>query len=230
VNRAIKGNLKKLSMRRREDEVKTDFGVISQSGPKKITGQSNRDKVVSHSDEYQERDVIRILFLYGDKIVDKEKGQTMAEYVIGNISEALDTFTNPLYARIIEHYIKALKEGVIPTHESLISLSDQEISSLVVEFIAPPYEYSANWENKKQMPLTTQAPPDMNYGKDSYQSIVRFMLKKIQRKIGENKALIEKLAAENETEQLKSHLKVHMKLKEAKSKLEIDVNSIGMRL
>ena len=229
VNRSIKANLKKLSLRRRENEVRTDFDIISQQRPLQKAGQS-KEKIVSHSDEHQERSIIRILVMFGELTVDPESGQSMAEYVISNISDVLDTFANPLYARIIEHYTKALDEGTAPTRESLISQSDPEISRLVVEFVAPPYEYSENWEIKKQMPLTTQKPPEENFVEDSYQSILRFKLKKIQLKITENKVLVQALAAENDAEKLNIQLKVHVRLKAMKSELESKVRTIGIRL
>lgn len=230
VNLSIRANLKKQSLRRREDEVRTDFDIISQERPLQKAGQKSKAKVISHSDEFQERSIIRILVMFGELTVDPESGQSMAAYVISNISDVLDTFTNPLYVRIIQHYTKALDEGKAPTRESLVSQSDPEISRLVVEFVAPPYEYSENWILKKQMPLTTQKPPEENFVEDSYQSILRFKLKKIQLKITENKEVIQALAAANESEKLNIQLKVHVKLKAMKSELESKVNTIGIRL
>jgi DNA primase len=229
VNRSIKANLKKNSLRRRENEVRTDFDMIARARPLQSSGRS-KERVISHSDEYQERSIVRILVLYGESTFDQESGQSMAEFVISNIADVADSFVNPLYARIIEHYSKALDEGKIPTQESLVSLNDKEISQLVVGLIAPPYEYSDNWIKKKQMPLTTQNPPDENFIKDGYESILRFKLKKIQLRISENKEMIRTLAAENDSENLNIQLKVHVELKRQKSILESKVNTIGIRL
>ncbi|MDX1408489.1 MAG: hypothetical protein R3330_10160, partial [Saprospiraceae bacterium] len=184
----------------------------------------------AHTDEYQERDIVRVLVNYGHQLYSEEEGITVAQYVTENISDVMDTFDNPQYAQVVRLFAEQLASGRIPSPDELVQHEDAGISGTVVEILATPFEYSPNWTDMKHLPLVSQKMPDQNYVEDAYQAILAFKHHKIDRKIAENQELIEKFSAEQNEEMLRLHINVHKELKRIKSEVGEELNSIGIRL
>ena len=99
------------------------------------------------TDEFQERDIIRVLLTYGDQMVNWD-GMTdtyIGPYIITNLSDI--SFTNALYARVVKHYHDELENGRMPSEKHFIQHQDAEIASLAVGLISSPYNLSENWYN-----------------------------------------------------------------------------------
>ena len=97
------------------------------------------------TDEFQERDMIRVLLTYGDQMVNWD-GMTdtyIGPYIITNLSDI--SFTNELYASVIKHYHDELENGRMPSEKHFIQHQDAEIASLAVALISSPYHLSENW-------------------------------------------------------------------------------------
>ena len=226
THQVIKSNLKRERLQNKPREIRSDFQEMQSVETKKTARPA--DGAVRYSDEYQEIDVVRILVQFGDK--EYSEGTTVAEYVLTNIEDVIDTFDNPIYSVIISYYLESLKENRIPSSSELLQLPDPGVADLIVEILAPPFEYSENWMKLKQMPLVTQKDPEENYVNDSYESILRFKLRKIERKIQENKALIVKYDAAGDDENRDLHLQVHRELQKIKMLVGEELNTIGIRL
>lgn len=112
---------------------------------------------------------------------------TVAQYINENMEGLMDDFDNKLYERILKEYIHLLSENQNVDTDYFITHSNQEIRNLTIELIQLPYSYSHNWSDRWEMELQTQKPPDQNYARDSYQSVLRFKLRKVQKMIRENK-------------------------------------------
>src|SRR5690606_34013861 len=97
------------------------------------------------TDLYQEREIIRVLLSYGDKLVtwDEMTDTYIGPYIITNLSDI--TFTNNIYSQIIKIYQDELEKGNLPTEKFFIQYSDKEIASAVVSIISTPYSLSENW-------------------------------------------------------------------------------------
>jgi DNA primase len=229
TTRAIQANLKRRQLSRPRSEVEADFDALD------TANENNRRRSFQQfdftdPDAYQERNIVRLLIQSGHEFVDADAHITVAQYVIENISDVLDTIDHPLYASIIRKYADAWGQGRILRQEEIRNDQDPDVAQLALEILASPYEYSENWINSRNLPLLSQRPPEENYGLDSHQSILRFKEFKIQKRIKENKALIEKYQAEQNAQMLNLHLKMHKELQRMKTELTAGINSIGIRL
>ena len=99
-------------------------------------------------DEFQEKDIVRILVAGGDKIFDKEEKITVAHYILSNIEDVIDDFDHPLYQRVLKYGMELLAEGKEVHPNVFLNHIDMDISQLAVDCISSPYEYSENWEKE----------------------------------------------------------------------------------
>lgn len=99
------------------------------------------------TDEYQERDIIRVLLTYGDQMVHWEEmtDTYIGPYIITNLSDV--TFANPLYAKVIQYYHDELENGYLPKEKDFIQHPDPEIANMAISMISSPYQLSENWYN-----------------------------------------------------------------------------------
>lgn len=97
------------------------------------------------TDEYQEREIIRVLLIYGHQLVnwDEMTDTYIGPYIITNLSDV--SFNNTLFERIIKYYHDELEKGKLPTEKDFIQHPDREISSVAVSIISTPYSLSENW-------------------------------------------------------------------------------------
>lgn len=102
------------------------------------------ERVVA-TDEFQERDIIRVLLTYGDKMVnwDEMTDTFIGPYIITNLSDI--TFSSVLYAKVIQYYHDELEKGRMPSEKHFIQHEDAEIASLAVSMFSSPYHLSENW-------------------------------------------------------------------------------------
>ncbi|WP_442794263.1 DNA primase [Pelobium manganitolerans] len=99
------------------------------------------------TDEYQERDMLRVLLMYGDRMAhwDESTDSYIGPYIILHLDDVV--FNNPLYAKVVELYKKELEEGRLPTEKTFIQHPDRKIAELAVSLISTPYVLSENWYN-----------------------------------------------------------------------------------
>ncbi len=164
-----------------------------------ITNQLGKRKPTKN--EYQERDIIRILIAYGHHIFDKEENITVAEFVLGNIEEVLESFENTIYGQMAKIYHEKLVAKKSITTAFFIHHSDDKIKNASIDLIQEPYHFSEKWEERFGITLQTQPKPDNNFNEDSKQSIQRFKLKKIIQMCKENQERLTK--TRDATEQIK---------------------------
>ena len=105
---------------------------------------------------YQEKAVLRLLLLYGDRFFpeiddnsDEPENINIAQYVVSDlVNEEID-IKDPVLNKIFEEYKKSLAKEEIPNLRYLTSFPDEEVSRMVIELISSPYDLSKNWEKNK---------------------------------------------------------------------------------
>jgi DNA primase len=97
------------------------------------------------TDEYQEKDMIRVLLTYGDQMVnwDGLTDTLIGPYIITNLSDV--TFSNPLYQKVIKYYHDELENGYVPKEKDFIQHPDSTMASMAISMISSPYVLSENW-------------------------------------------------------------------------------------
>ena len=179
-----------------------------------------------HSDEYQERDIVRLLFSLGHKMYDVETGMTLAQYIYANLSDVMDAFENPLYQKCIADYSRYVAAGQAPSPQDLVTHADDEIRTLAIDILSSPHEYSKNWEEQRGMPLQTQKEPEENFMADSYQSILRFKQRKILKKLEENKLLLIRFEEAGDQENFRLHGKIHQELQKTRADISEKLKNV----
>ncbi len=173
-------------------------------------------------DEYQERDLVRILISGGDALYDDKKKITVAQYLIHNLKEHLDDFDNPLYRSIFEIALNALKNKQEVNSRLYTNHIDSEIQKLAVNTTSFPYSL-ADWESRGVF-LQTQPHPDKNFARDSLQSILRFRLRKAQRLID---TISKELKEEDKSDEDKIlNIKILQQLLKDKNQIMLALNQI----
>ncbi|MBK8449659.1 MAG: DNA primase [Saprospiraceae bacterium] len=172
------------------------------------------DTLVSHqqiisltNDEFQEKDICRVLILWGKELYDTVENISCAEYIIENISDTIPFFDNELIKNIILDISEQLTLGKIPDSNYFITHSNKSIADLALEFTMSKFEYSQNWVDRYGIYLSTQKPPEENFRLDITNSILRFKLKKYNKAISEfeKKIKTHSLNDEDLELELKSH-------------------------
>ena len=105
------------------------------------------------SPEYQEREIIRILLLYGHEIIhlpppgpdDESIPVMIADMVVHDIRRDELGFESPFFEKIFSAYAAGIEAEAVPDRASFLSHPDKEISRAAVDLIFTHYELSLNW-------------------------------------------------------------------------------------
>jgi len=102
------------------------------------------EKQAKESDS-QEKEIIRLLLLYGNKMIDWDG---IANTYIGPfmVAELADVeFEHPASKAFVEIYGREVENGVLPEEQHFIHHPDKDIVDLVVTLLATKYTLSENW-------------------------------------------------------------------------------------
>lgn len=169
-------------------------------------------------DEFQERDIARLLVCYGGEIFDEENKVTVGQYVLANIQEVLEEFDSANYKLIVNECIELISSGKEINPQYFISHTDPNICEIAIDLIQPPHEYSPGWE-ERDMYLNTQKMPDLNFVKDSVEALRVFKLKKVIRIIEKNQEKLKEVQQSGDMEAMMKLMKVHSKLLKIREQL-----------
>ena len=170
------------------------------------------------SDEFQERDIIRLLVQFGNQMLEKE-GITVGEYVLGDIEESLGDFDNPTYAKIASECHALLLAGKTFDQHHFTQHPAPEIRDLAIDLMTAPWEFSPNWVEMWNYPLQNQPMPDLNFDPDMKQSLNRFKLRKVQKMCVLNQARIKTAAEAGNMEEMMRYMKIQQKLTETRNEM-----------
>lgn len=177
------------------------------------------------NDEFQERDLARILIEFGNKYFDLENTITIGSYILENIQDVIQSFDHPIYKKIVHASLERISSKNNLNPEFFIYHEDAEIRDTAVHIISTPYELSENWINKWDIFLRSQKPPEENFLKDTENMILRFRLKKINKRIAENNILIKNLFS-NGDEQYWIYVKIDQELKVIRNQIAESLGQI----
>ena len=169
-------------------------------------------------DEFQERDIIRLLVQFGKQQLEKE-GVTVAAYILSDIEESLGDFDNPLYGKIATECRDLLMQGKSFDQHYFIQHENQAYSELAIEFLASPYEMSPNWEEKWNYPLQNQVMPELNFDQDMRQTLDRFKMRKIQKMCEINMNRVKAASQSGDIEAMTRFMKIQQKLLEVRNEI-----------
>ncbi len=148
--------------------------------------------------EFQEKDIIRLLLEFGEELMDKEEALTVAHYILANVEEVVEDFENPVYKKIALECYELLGQEKAVARQHFIQHQDEEIKQTTLNLLSSPYEYSPNWEKIHDQPLQTQKKPEDNFINDTLSSVNRFKLKSIIKLCAQNQERIKEAFSEGD--------------------------------
>lgn len=170
------------------------------------------------TDEFQERDIIRLLIQFGSRELPGES-ITVAEWVLGDIEELLTEFDNPLYGRIARECHALLLQGQAMEQTYFTHHSSPEIANLALEMLAQPWEYSPNWEARWNFPLQNQPMPEDNAEADIQQALAMFKIRKINRLLEKNRERLKTAIANGDTKAEMQYLQTNLKIEQVRNRI-----------
>lgn len=176
-------------------------------------------------DEYQERDLVRLLILYGDKSFSEDTQQSVAQFIMANIDDVIDNFDNELYQRVAKEFQVLVEKGELPSASYFMQHETEELRKLAIDMVSTPYEFSENWEKRWEVVLN-QKTPEENFIIDSAHGLKRFRLRKLTRLCQENVDKLKELTANNEIEELVLYMKLQQRLQTLRNGLANELGTV----
>lgn len=184
-----------------------------------------RERPLQKGDEFQERDIVRLLVLYGEQMLPKEQ-ITVAAYILLDIEESLDTFDFPLYGRFAREYHQMIVEGKSVDRHHFLNHENPQICELTVNILSMPWEMSPNWEERFNNPLQNQPMPDLNFDIDARQALDRFKLRKLMKMCEINLVRIKAASEAGDMDTMMHYMRVQQKLNESRNELAARVGTV----
>jgi DNA primase len=188
-----------------------------------------RQTSATGGDEFQEKDIVRILVAAGGQMYDVEHNITVGAFILSNIEEVMNEFDNKLYQRIVHEVHTLLQKNTPLSTQHFLSHPNVEFRDFATTILFDTHNYSDNWEVKWGRMLETQKMPDINFTKDSFSSLKRFKLRKIMKVCDHNQELIRKASDAGDMATMMKHLKIHQRLMEMRTQLANELNTVVLK-
>ncbi len=221
-------------IRQKQRGVPRDIGLAEKETQDKVFQQESKTASASVvdrldlADEFQERDIVRILLNYGDQEMTEPDVQTVAHYVINSLTDILDDFQHDIYRKIILEYKSLLDDQQTVGAGHFTNHAEPEIQHLTVELLTTPYEY-ASWE-EHDIPLQIQLHPDKNFKMDAHNAILRLKLKIVMAHITANSNLIAQFQDEGNEEEMLIHMRMHNDLLQFREQITSQFKSVVLKV
>jgi DNA primase len=221
-------------MRQKQRGIPRDIGLVEKEMQDKVFQQESKSASASVvdlpdlTDEYQERDIIRILLNYGDQDFPDDNFSTVAQYVINSLLDILDDFQHEVYKKILVEYKSMLDQNQSVSAAHFTNHADHHIQHLTVELLTTPYEY-ASWD-EHDIPLQIQLHPDKNFKMDAHNAILRLKLKIVMAHINDNMRQIAQLQEEGNEEEMIIHIRMHNDLLQMREQITSQFKSVVLKV
>ena len=174
---------------------------------------------------FQERYLVELLVRHGHQWYDEVAGMTVAAYLTSNVADLLQSFDAPAYRDMVVAVTEQVRRGNTPAPGWYASQPDLALRKLAVDAAVSPYTYSPNWKEMYGLHLSQKLPED-NHRLAAETFLYIFRMEKIERKARENAVKIAELEREGKLDQLRTHLKVQMKLQQLRAELARQLGTV----
>jgi DNA primase len=228
TNKVIKADLKQKRNQFEKNYAKVDEDRFITAPRNEKGDQIQKLKHVVTGDDYQERDLLRVLISMGNQKLKNDTETTVAEFIIDNIEDEIDNIDNSLFRNLFQTAILQFKSAGRINVEAFTSSNDENVRNLVIDMLSSPYIYSG-WEEKGVL-LQTQKTPETNQENDALNSLRRFLYRKYDKKIKIIESKIKELDGQSEEEEnLLLYMKAHKKALTFRSDLAEQLGSVFLK-
>ncbi|MFO7997859.1 MAG: DNA primase [Bacteroidales bacterium] len=158
---------------------------------------SDRQQDFSDSNDWQEKEIIRILLNHGDKEINFEVenedkhmetvSSKVMHYVVQDILDDKLDFENPQCKAIFEAFAGSLKTGFAPGKQTFLNHPDEKIKTLAIDLQTTPYTFSSNWEDRHRIYVSSEEEVLKTV---VIEAVYSFKLKKLEKMIMANQKLM----------------------------------------
>lgn len=141
--RALLSELNKIRMAKaRKDSQQM---LPRQEAPEELPPPEELELPQEKDDANQEREIVRLLLLYGNHIIDWDgiANTYIGPFIIGELADV--EFDNPVCRLFTEIYRQQVENGVLPDEQFFIHHADKSIVDITVTLITTRYTLSENW-------------------------------------------------------------------------------------
>ena len=132
--------------------------------PEEVVVAEPQPEIDLYSSEAQERDVIRVLLMYGHFQVPfrpvptaDEMQVVAADFIVHELQTDEAVFENGVFGAIFSEIAAALdQDGIPPAQESFLGHADRDISLAAVNLLLTPYQLSPNWHKNNILVITEE--------------------------------------------------------------------------
>ena len=99
-----------------------------------------------------EKELLRLLFNYGDRILEFEEEKiNVNNYILEELGVDNISFSNSFYKEVLKEYSSQIDNGESLDIKYFLHHEDKEIQQLSISFISKKHEISSKWEEKHQI-------------------------------------------------------------------------------
>ncbi|WP_109696975.1 DNA primase [Chitinophaga deserti] len=139
---------------------------------------------IFNTSERQERELIKILLRFGDKIFDEEQQTTVADYIFHLPYDFESLSENEVVKRILREYKESYDQGTIPDKKMFLYHPDDEVARNVAIILEDKEaELSAAWRDRFEIKTVYG---DDAFRRDTISCSNYLIIRKIQKLIAEN--------------------------------------------
>lgn len=173
--------------------------------------------------DFQERDIIRILFLFGNKSL--EDNLVVANFVLDEIGNT--NFTNELYQKGIEYFKSGIENNTaIDKLMDFIQLDESDLKTLVIDLLTSPYEISDNWLAKYQIIVKDK---ELVFKQDVKSSVNRYLFTKVNEILNQVDKLIKDAQTTNDMDKALKLLKKKRDFQVKRKELALKLGTVVSR-
>jgi DNA primase len=159
AEQTLMNTLNQIRRKRLDKKIKEQKSTNSESLPQPFTIPVEKDQAsLDNTTENHEREIIRLLMLFGDrKIIFEQKQedgdlQTLevdaAWFIVKDLENDSISMQNEIYKKILKTAAEELEQSNLPDSKFYLHHNDKEIASIATDLLSEKYELG-NWEKVK---------------------------------------------------------------------------------
>lgn len=176
--------------------------------------EEKRELLLHELFEPQEKNIIRLLMLYGNRLVEVSghdaEGEEItyelsaAEYIIFELMHDDLAFVDPIFQMVYEEFVHQMREDVIPDQQFFLHHPNPAISQVAIDLATNDYELSENWIKKYN--IVTGRESD-NLKKTIEHDLFIYKDKRLQQLMKEQRELLKTATSDEEITDLLINIK-----------------------
>lgn len=184
-----------------------------------VAKDQNLDKVIQEGIQLQEKALVKMLILHGDKPL--TENTKVADYIINELKGDETIFTHEMARQVLDLYIEQQESGLIADEKFFISKEDSNLVAFIADILSDNYELSQGW---LQNEVIVRAK-DLNYTHEALSVIRHYKVKKAKQIVDHCTELLKnELSPGEEEEILKEHQASHGLMKQTTESMGIIVS------